>query len=59
MTQEKVLDLMKFLGEDCVLLPIPTGEKRPMDAGWQKTTPAAARKPEYLRRLEAGNIGVS
>jgi phage/plasmid-associated DNA primase len=58
MTQEKVMDLMKFLGEDCVLLPIPTGEKRPMDAGWQKTTPAAARKPEHLRRLEAGNIGV-
>ena len=58
MTQERVLKMMKFLGQDCVLLPIPIGEKRPMDAGWQKTTPLAARKPEHIRRLEAGNIGV-
>ena len=58
MTQERVMKLMEFLGQDCVLLPIPNGEKRPMDAGWQKTTALAARKPEYIRRLEAGNIGV-
>jgi phage/plasmid-associated DNA primase len=58
MTQERVMKLMEFLGQDCVLLPIPIGEKRPRDAGWQKTTPIAARKQDHIRRLEAGNIGV-
>ena len=58
MTQEKVIKLMEHLGEGCVLLPIPIGEKRPMDVGWQKTTAEAARRPEHIRRLEAGNIGV-
>jgi len=58
MTADKIAKLFEFLGEGSVLLAIPHGEKRPMDSGWQKTTAEASRAPEYIRRLEAGNIGV-
>lgn len=58
MTAEQIGKLFEFLGQDSVLLAIPHGEKRPMDSGWQKTTAETSRAPEYIRRLEAGNIGV-
>jgi len=46
------------LGESVVLLPIPSRKKGPVFKGWQDTTLTQTQKPEYLRRLNQGNIGV-
>jgi P4 family phage/plasmid primase-like protien len=46
------------LGESVVLLPIPRGKKGPVTKGWQDTTLSQTQSPEYLRRLNQGNIGV-
>jgi P4 family phage/plasmid primase-like protien len=55
-------DLYDLLG-DAVLLPIDKGSKRPLFAGWQKTTFDASRAKESQAELaervaDGGNIGV-
>ncbi|XHR28441.1 MAG: hypothetical protein ACFUZC_21305 [Chthoniobacteraceae bacterium] len=47
-----------LLGCSAVLLPIPTGQKRPQHSGWQNTTLEDMANPEYLARLSTGNIDV-
>jgi hypothetical protein len=42
-----------------VLLPLPSGAKRPNFTGWQHTSETQMRDPEYLVRLNnGGNVGV-
>jgi P4 family phage/plasmid primase-like protien len=55
---ETLTRLRALLGQDAVLLPIPTGKKGPVVKSWQTTTIAAMDDPAYLRRLARGNIGV-
>src|SRR5262245_38667910 len=54
---EHVLRLRDRLGQ-CVLLPIPLGEKGPRRPEWQKMTPVETTS-EYLAGLNHGqNIGI-
>ena len=54
-----VSDLVKLLGEETVLLPIPRGRKGPTIRGWQHFTVEQMQQPEYLAQLNHdGNIGV-
>ena len=50
--------LRRLLGEDVVLIPIPSGKKAPMLKGWQTMTTAKMSEPAYLESLARGNIGV-
>ena len=52
--------LISLLGDDVVLLPIPSGMKGPRWLGWQKFTADKMKEPDYVRSLDrAGSIGVS
>ena len=51
-------ELQALLGTKVVLIPIPSGQKRPVVKGWQATSVDEMQKPAYLRRLNRGNIGV-
>ena len=51
-------ELRVLLGNSVVLLPIPSRKKGPVTKGWQDTNLSQTQKPEYLRRLNQGNIGV-
>ncbi len=53
-----VAELRELLGQDVVLLPIPTGKKGPQLSGWQNTTLDRMNDPAYVAQLRAGNIGV-
>jgi putative DNA primase/helicase len=54
-----VSDLVKLLGKEAVLLPIPFGCKGPRIKGWQHFTSGHMKQPEYLAKLNHdGNIGV-
>ena len=53
-----VTDLRGLLGQDVVLLPIPTGKKGPQVSGWQNTKLDRMNDPAYVAQLRAGNIGV-
>jgi P4 family phage/plasmid primase-like protien len=46
-----------LLGNDVVLLPVPTKEKRPAVKGWPEITVERMSDPEYLAMFN-GNIGV-
>jgi putative DNA primase/helicase len=50
--------LRALLGNDVVLLPIPSGRKGPVEEGWQATTIARMSDQNYLERLARGNIGI-
>jgi phage/plasmid-associated DNA primase len=52
-------ELCSLLGDDVVLLPIPSGSKKPVIKAWQSTKLSKMRDPEYLAQLNHdGNIGV-
>lgn len=53
-----IKELYRLLGEDAVLLPVPSEQKGPRDAGWQKTKLEDTRAEEYQARLAKGNVGV-
>lgn len=58
-----VLEHLRELLGQTVLLPIPLGKKGPTFRGWQNTTLADTQTPAYQRRLagcmaRGGNIGV-
>jgi Bifunctional DNA primase/polymerase, N-terminal len=55
--------LYSLVGDRAVLLPLPFGEKRPANTGWQNTTFERTREADYQEQLSAaierqGNIGV-
>lgn len=57
--QDPIGHLRKLLGHDVTLLPIPSGKKKPVRTGWQKTDVSSMEKPEYLQTLRLeGNTGV-
>lgn len=54
-----VTRIRKRLGEDVVLLNVASGEKSPVEKGWQKFTVEKMRDAAYLASLNhGGNIGV-
>ncbi len=53
-----VTELRELLGQDVVLLPIPTREKGPRISGWQNTTLDRLSDEAYVALLRTGNIGV-
>ena len=53
-----VEDVYQILGDDAVLLALPRGIKYPVADGWQKTTLATSRTPEYQQTLARSDLGV-
>lgn len=53
-----IAELRGLLGQDVVLLPIPTREKGPRISEWQNTTLDRMNDAAYLAQLRTGNIGV-
>lgn len=53
-----VNDLRTLLGADVVMVPVPSGTKRPVMKGWTELTLSAMSDPAHLRKLEHGNVGV-
>ena len=52
------LQELEALLPKAVFIPIPLGEKKPVDNGWQRTTFEQSQSPQYKARLREGNIGV-
>lgn len=56
---DRVNSIFTRLGGKAVLLPIPSGQKRPVDKGWTELTFEVMEKADYLSRFNnGGNIGV-
>lgn len=56
---DRITGLRDLLGQDVILLPIPTGTKSPARRGWQKTDVVEMRNLVYLQELrQSGNTGV-
>lgn len=51
-------NVYRILGDDAILLPLSRGEKRPFLPGWQTTTLAATRTPDYQKTLARSDVGV-
>ncbi|GHC01999.1 bifunctional DNA primase/polymerase [Cerasicoccus arenae] len=58
MSSELISQLYAIFGETAVLLPIKPGEKKPVHAGWEKTTWEASQAPDYQLTLQGGSIGI-
>ena len=50
--------IQTLLGSTAVLIPVPSGQKRPVDKGWTDFTTEHLSDQNFLVRLESGNIGV-
>lgn len=57
--KSKICQIYKLLGNDVVLLPIPSGKKGPVLRGWQTLTVDQTNVAEFRSKLENhGNTGV-
>jgi P4 family phage/plasmid primase-like protien len=56
---ERVCSILDLLACPAILLPIPPGQKKPADTGWQQYGPKQMEDPAYVRRFANGcNVGV-
>lgn len=57
--EARIAALFELLGGPAVLLPIPAGQKKPSDPGWQQFGDEEMSNPDYIARFNnGGNIGV-
>jgi hypothetical protein len=61
--EQRLKKLLELFDNDCVVVPIPRGEKGPIIKEWQKVTFERAQQPDWQRRLCAcfkcgGNLGI-
>lgn len=57
--ESRVKAVFELLGGPAVLLPIPSGQKKPADPGWQQFGDEEMSSPDYISRFNNGsNIGV-
>src|SRR5262245_22436055 len=54
----RVSKIRALLGPQAVLIPVPSGQKKPRDNAWTHMTAKCLDDPTFLVRLESGNIGV-
>lgn len=58
MGNDHISRIYSLLGENAILIPVPSGAKAPIQRGWESSTLEVSKTPNWQSRLRKGNIGV-